>query len=435
MQVIAYLLFAATLGALILRQVLGRGPGIWAILIVAAAAFVVTGAIPPGAAAAAITDNLPVLALLLALFVFAVALEESGALDHLADWILGRSSRPGDLPFYLFVGFGVMGAFLLNDALVLLGVPLLLSISRRLRVEPTPLLLTLAFSVTVGSVALPVGNPQNILVALDSGLAAPTTAFLHYLLVPTIVNLLLGGLYLRWAFRAHWTTGPGPSTPPFPRIPFWPPGSVGSRILRFPVLLVFPVTMAVLIGSSLYASAVGTTAWPLDVVALAGALAVVLLRPDRIRMYRRINVSVLLLFVGLFIVVAGADRAGILGLFQSILPVAGPGRGTASIVGSILGSSLVGSQAVSNVPWVAFEIPILHTLGYGAGTPIAWMALAAGSTLVGNVTLLGAVSNLIIAQQVETAGQRFRLGPFVQYGLPLTGLTLGVLFLTLLIGI
>lgn len=435
MQLVADLLVSATLGGLILRQVLGRGPGIWIILVLAAAAMVAAGVISPEGAAGAVTANLPVFVLLLALFVFAVALEECGALDHLADWVLGRTGRRGDLPFYLFVGFGVMSAFLLNDALVLLGVPMILSLARRLRADPTPLLLTLAFSVTVGSVALPVGNPQNLLVALDSGLAAPVADFLRYLLVPTVVNLLLGGLYLRWVFRNRWGAAADPTVPAFPRIPLWPPGNGAARLVRFPVLVVFPVTFALLIGNNLYASFSGAAAWPLDEVALAGAVAVVLLRPDRLATYRRINWAVLGLFVGLFIVVAGAERAGALALLQSILPVAGPGRGSAAIVGSILGSSLVGAQAVSNVPWVALEIPIFRTLGYGAGTPVAWMALAAGSTLVGNVSLLGAVSNLIIAQQAESAGVRLRLGPFVRYGIPLTALTLGVLFLALLVGI
>ncbi len=435
MQTLALLLFAVTLGVVVLRQGLGRGPGIWLLLLAGAGAFVAAGVISPAAAAAALEQNAPVFGFLLALFVFAVALEESGALDHLAAWILGRTPQPADLPLYLFVGFGSLSAFLLNDALVLLGVPLFLSVARRLDSDPGPLLLTLAFSVTVGSVLTPMGNPQNLLVALDSGLSAPVTVFLRYLLIPTAVNLVLGGLYLRWAFRDRFPAGSAPGIRRFPRIPLWPAGPNGPRWRRHPVLLVFPATMAVLVGSNLYASVSGTTAWPLDEVALVGALAVVLLRPDRLAIYRRIRWSVLLLFVGLFVFVAGAEQAGVLGALQAVLPIAGPGRGTGAVVGSILLASFVGSQAVSNVPWVALEIPLFRSLGFAGTTPVAWTALAAGSTLVGNVSLLGAASNLIIGQQAEARGVPFRLLPFVRYGLPLTAITLGVLFLALYLGL
>lgn len=90
---------------------------------------------------------------------------------------------------------------------------------------------------------------------------------------------------------------------------------------------------------------------------------------------------------------------------------------------------------VSNVPWVALQIPVLSGLGYGPGTPIIWMALAAGSTLAGNVTLLGAASNLILVESAEKLGVHIRLGEFVRHGLPLAAITITVLVVCLGLGL
>jgi len=98
-------------------------------------------------------------------------------------------------------------------------------------------------------------------------------------------------------------------------------------------------------------------------------------------------------------------------------------------------AALGGSQLVSNVPWVALQIPVLNGLGYSGGTPVVWMALAAGSTLAGNVTLLGAVSNLIVVDSAEKLGVKIRLREFVRYGLPLTALSVLVLVGCLALGL
>ena len=81
--------------------------------------------------------------------------------------------------------------------------------------------------------------------------------------------------------------------------------------------------------------------------------------------------------------------------------------------------SLLDPQLVSNVPFVAIEIPLLHGLGYGAGATTMWLALAGASTLAGNINLLGAASNLILVERAESLGVRVRLTSFVRHALSL----------------
>jgi Na+/H+ antiporter NhaD/arsenite permease-like protein len=424
MNYLAALVLLATVGGVIARQLRGQGPPVWTIFLVGALAMVAVGGLSLGGAADAVARNLSVLIFLFALFVFAAGLEQAGALDHLARWILGRAGRPDDLPFVLFVAFGALSAFIINDALVLVGVPVLFAVARRLQVPAEPLLLTLAYAVTVGSVPTPFGNPQNLLVSLGSGIGAPVTTFLRWLLLPTVLNLVLGGLYLRWAFARPLRPSGTEVRTEVGKVPFFPAGGLGPLVRRYPSLVLFPVTQSLVNGPAV----------PLAAILLGGAAVALLVSPGRRGLLDRVDWSILLLFVGLFVVVAGAVAGGVLTGVSALLPVPGPGHPAAAI-GAVLLTSLGGSQVVSNVPWVGLQIPILQSLGYGGGTPALWMALAGGATLAGNATLLGAASNLIVVEQAELGGVRISLRRFVRYGLPLTAVTVAVLYACLLVGL
>jgi len=303
-----------------------------------------------------------------------------------------------------------------------------------LQVSAEPLLLTLAFSVTVGSVLTPFGNPQNLLVSLGSGMSAPVATFFRFLLLPTIVNLLLGGLYLRRVFGSEWAGAAQSGPTVSPRVRLFPRKGLLGQCIRFPALVLFPVTLLVLITVDVTSSVTNGTAVPLYAIALGGAVATLLLTRGRSELFARVDWSIIVLFAALFVVVAGAVAGGLLSGIEAILPIPGPSHPVAATA-AIIGSSLGGSQLVSNVPWVALQIPVMHSLGYGASTPWAWVALAAGSTLAGNLTLLGAASNLIVVEQAERAGVRIGLRRFVNVGLPLTAMTTAVLFAFLVVGL
>jgi Na+/H+ antiporter NhaD/arsenite permease-like protein len=425
-------IFGVTIGAVIVRQVLLRGPPVWAVLLVGALATVASGVLPLSGAAGALSGNLPVLVFLFALFVLAAGLEQAGALEHVAAWAVGRARNTQDLPLILFVALGALSAFIVNDALVLVGVPLLLALARRIRVSPLPLLLTLAFSASVGSVLTPFGNPQNLLVSLGSGMAAPVSTFLRYLLLPTILNLLVGGLYLRWVLGPALVQRAGPSASPA-EVPFLPRGDLIGLVRRFPSLVVFPATVVAMVVLDVGSAVARLPTVPLYVIALGGALIALGGSPGRGALLARVDWSILVLFGSLFVLVAGVVQGGVLSALVSVLPTLTPGQ--PSSLGVILLTSVAGSQLVSNVPWVALQIPALHSLGFGAQTPTAWLALAAGSTLAGNVTLLGAASNLIVVQQAERAGLRISLHRFVSVGVPLAVITVTVLFVCLWFGL
>jgi Na+/H+ antiporter NhaD/arsenite permease-like protein len=433
-DVVAITVFGVVFAAVLVRQIVGRGPGVWAIFLAGALGTVLTGVLTPDGAAGALDSDLPILLFLLPLFVFAQAFQASGALDHLARWLIARAPRPRDLPMVLFVGIGLVSAIFVNDAMVLVGVPLLVGVAARLRSDPKPLLLVLAFAVTVGSTLTPFGNPQNLLVAIAGGFPSPVATFLEYLAVPTAINLVVGGWFLRRVFRSsmppdddHFRSLRSPPTP------FFPAGGWGRRLREHPVLWTFPGTLIVLVTVDLVTALTHGPAIPSWEIALTGSAVLLVATPTRLRVLAGVNWRVLLLFVGLFVVVQGAVVGGVVAGVESVLPIPGPGHPVAVL--SIAGTSLVGSQAISNVPWVGLQIPVLTGLGYSASTPVAWVALAGASTLAGNLTFVGAASNLILVEAAEREGVRIRLGEFVRVGVPLTAITVAVLVGCLLLGV
>ncbi len=429
------MILAGVFGGVVARQLSGRGPGVPAIFLGGAFVTLAAGVLSVGAAEAALAASAPVLVFLFALFLFAAALERAGALDHLARWLIGRARTARDLPAVLFVGFGVASAFLLNDALVIIGVPALLLLARRLRAPALPLLLTLAFAVTVGSALTPFGNPQNLLVSVNSGVASPAATFLRYLLLPTAVNLGLGAWYVRRLYAREMPE----EAEEFARLraeapPLLPASGWGARLRRAPVLAIFPGTMVVMLTLDVTSVVTHRPPVPLWESALAGAVVLLLASPGRTRIARAVNWEILLLFAGLFVVVAGSFQGGVITALVSVFPIPGPSHPVPGML-AIAATSIAGSQLVSNVPWVALQVPLLAGLGYGGATPAPWMMLAATSTLAGNVTLLGAASNLIVAELAEKQGIVLSLSRFVRAGLPLAALTLVVVIGSLVVGL
>lgn len=433
---LAVAILALVFAAIIVRQLFGRGPPIWLIFAVGAVVTVLTGTLSPAGTYSALLQAAPVVLFLFALFLFAGALERHGVLDHLARWLLGRARTPSDLPLVIFVGFAIAAAFLVNDALVLLAVPLLYGVAQRAKIDAKPLLLAVAFAVTVGSALTPMGNPQNLLISISSGLQAPVASYLRYLLLPIAASVLLGALFLRWAFAGRM----GPSSPEYERLradapPFFPSGHWAARIVRYPVIVVFPATMILLITLDVISPTFGLAAIPIWEIALAGALLTLAISPKRVAMVQAVDTRILVLFAGLFVVVGGAVAGGVISGLDSLLPIPAAGGSSTAALPSIFATSVVAPQVVSNVPWVALQLPVLTGLGYGGSTPIAWVALGAASTLAGNVTILGAASNLILVDRAERQGIEIRLVEFMRYGLPIAALSILLTFVALWFGL
>jgi len=341
------------------------------------------------------------------MFVLGRALEMSGLVDGLTARAVSARVNPDLLVAGTLAGSGVASAFLMNDTVAVVGTPVAIGIARARGLAPRVFLLALAFGVTLGSVPSPIGNPQNLLIALHShaaggaALARPFPTFFAWLIVPTLASLLLAYAVLRVTFPGDFRPGlpqraeAGRRDPALARLAW---AALGVLVL--------------LIAARVVSSIGGNEGMRLTVIALVPAAILLLLSPRRFALASGADGRTLLFFAALFVVVAAVGASGVVADFAARL---GPG---VSEPGLVLVASGGLSQVVSNVPLVALYLRVLD--GTGA-SEAALMALAAGSTLAGNLTILGAASNVII---VEHAERRFsvRIGffEFLRAGAPVT---------------
>ena len=386
---------------------------IWQAMLLGAVAVLVTGQISPAEALKAI--NLDVILFLFGMFVVGQALEESGYLSHLSSRLFGRAKTVDSLLLLIMFGAGLLSVFLMNDTLAIIGTPVMLEIARKTGIRPKLLLLSLAFSVTIGSVMSPIGNPQNLLVAINGNIPNPFITFLRYLAVPTLVNLFLTYLILKFFYRRHLKNEPLT----YSADPITDQALAGlSKVsLIIIVVLVLAKIIVSLLGLNID--------FRLTYIALVAALPIILLSPHRLGIVRRIDWTTLIFFAAMFVLMQSVWDSG---YFQNVMANL---QLNLQSTGIIMAVSIVLSQLISNVPLVALYLPVLSHLG--AATK-EMMALAAGSTIAGNFSILGAASNVIIIQNAEKkAGETLTFWEFVRIGIPLTAVNALVYWLFFLL--
>ncbi|MBI3771592.1 MAG: anion transporter [Gammaproteobacteria bacterium] len=385
--VIVFLLIAA-------RRIGQLHVPMWLAMTLGAVTMLVTGSIGPRAALAAI--DLDVMVFLCGMFVVGEAMVGSGYLYVLADRWLCRVQRVDTLILTLLFGVGLMSAILMNDTLAIIGTPLAIKLAREHRLDPKLLLLTLAFAVTIGSVMSPIGNPQNLLIAIQGGMPEPFTRFLGALAIPTLINLLLCYAVLRWRWREQFRPHPlvhAEATLIDPALARW----VRLSLWIIMILIVIKISLVM----------AGSEGFRLSWIAIGGALPLLMLSSRRGELLRKTDWRTLIFFAAMFVLMNAVWQTG---FFQQFISAQNTDL---TAIPAVLGFSMIGSQLISNVPWVALYLPLLHELG---ANEAALMALAAGSTIAGNLLILGAASNVIMVQHAERQGVSVSFLDFARLG-------------------
>lgn len=396
----------AVFGLIAVRQIGSVRLQIWQIMLTGAVVVLFTGSITPARAVAAIDKD--VMFFLFGMFVIGQGLEDSGFLAHRSYAYFKRARSRDTLVLMVLFGGGVASAVLMNDTLAIVGTPVVLLLARKHAMRPAMLLLTLAFAITIGSVMSPIGNPQNLLIAVRGGVPQPFLTFLRWLLLPTALSLVGAFFLLRWMYPDDFHDAEL-------RHSQEPIRSRDMALLsRIALNIVF-----LLVGVKVVTGVMGKgDVVQLPHIALAGALPLLVGSRQRLRLLRRIDWKTLVFFAAMFVVMESVWDTGAVQRMLTELP--GDVRSTEMI----LVVSVVLSQLISNVPLVALYQPLM--MQAGAGVP-ELMALAAGSTLAGNLFILGAASNIIIIQKAEQkTGDTVSFLEFARSGIPLTALTVVV---------
>ncbi len=375
------------------------------ISLVGATALIVMGAIPLERAYASLDMN--TLVLLFSMMVINVNLRLSGFFRLVGSEVIRLARTPQQLLALIIVASGILSALFLNDTIVLMLTPLVVELTLALKRNPIPYLIGLVTAANIGSAATIVGNPQNMIIGVASQI--PFVAFTARLLPVSLAGLVvvwgvLAAIYPREISRRRF--GDDVYLP-------WEP--IYRPLLRKGLLAVGLMLIAFLAGV------------PVALAALAAASLLLITRrikPQRV--FNEVDVSLLVFFSGLFIVTGAIEESGLSEqLFAIGRPIAGQGMAALSLVAVVL------SNLVSNVPAVLLFRPFIPQL---ADPQRAWLTLAMATTFAGNLTLLGSVANLIVAEIAKGRGVHLGFVEYLKAGVPITvlSLLLGIAWLSLI---
>ena len=388
----AYLIFLASY----LVFALGKFPGLKidrpGAAIIGAVAMVAARIVQPGEALRFI--DFSTLVLLFSMMLIVGNLHLVGFFEWNAEVVLRRLKPAYLLPAVIFT-CGFLSAFFVNDIVCLVMVPFVLHITRRMRLQPLPYLLAVATASNIGSVATITGNPQNMLIGSFSGIRYRD--FLWHLAPVAFIGLFLDWAVLHWVHLRN--VGPLPAGQEVIPLP-----SLDLSRLTKPAIVVTAVVTGFFLGVP-----------PAMMAALGAAMLLVTRTLEPRQLYQEVDWGLLVFFVGLFLIVGGAENAGIV---RKLLDVAQHWNlqrlGVFTVVVGLL------SNVVSNVP----AVMLVKSLVPGFADPhTAWLALAMASTLAGNLTITGSVANIIV---VETARPDVEISfrDYLRAGLPITLATL-----------
>jgi len=339
--------------------------------------------------------NFDTIILLFGMMIVVANLQLSGFFSLVAASVVEHAHRPLLLLIAIVAVSGVFSAFFVNDTMCLVLTPLVLEIAVALRRNPVPYLLAVAMAANIGSVATITGNPQNMMIGSFSGIAYRD--FLASLAPVAAIGLILAVAFIFFSYRREFASAEKVTVEQ-------PAIQVDRRLMWKSILVALAMIVMFFIG------------WPVPKVAIvAGAVLLITRRVHPEKIYQRIDWPLLVMFSGLFIVIAGIEKTS---LETELAALAG--RMHLDNVFVLSGISAVLSNVVSNVPAVLVFKPFVGQL---ADPRRVWLVLAMSSTLAGNLTVVGSVANLIVIQQ---ASGRVKIGfwEYFRVGAPLAVATI-----------
>lgn len=429
---------------------------------------VVAGTLGPDEAFHAIEYE--TLALLWGMMVLVEYLKDDALFDIFINkfFIQNKNLTPTRLLWLLSISCGTMSALFTNDTMCIALTKTICYVCTQRGYHPGPQMVAIAMSANVGSAATLIGNPQNAIIAALSDV--PFAIFLMYSFIAMIVCLVIQTFALSVWFRndlsentafaaaakekmaesgMYGATGAGGAGEAAPLM-----GADDSEIMddvidtegnkiccfgpfqketnqkgfRYFLILIIVLTLAAFLADL-----------PIGWTAAAGGVAAMLFDsifnhrvPDRI--FARVNWELLVFFSGLFIVIEGLQQTMIPGqlldMVDEVMRV-----DTLEGVCAFTAIITVGCNIFNNVPLVLLvglalsydeddgtPIPFMESIG---DPDLAWIMLAWVSTVAGNLTLMGSVANLIVAEE----GKHYFEMSFPYYskfGFPITCVTLYV---------
>ena len=361
------------------------------------------------------------LGLLLGMMLIVNITRRSGLFQYVAIWSAKKvDARPWGILLMMSTVTAVFSAFLDNVTTVLLTVPVTLLITDELKVKPYPYLFAQIFASNIGGTATLIGDPPNIMIGSATGLTFNDFAIA---LTPVIVVVFVATmipLYYVWGRYLRATEENRRHVMSFNENE----AITDSRLLKQSLAVI-----ALVIAGFMLQRQTGIEPATTAIFGAAVLLLLDNLGKDSETQSKNVHGALseaewitLMFFLGLFILVFGVQKAGLINLLADALLKATGGDFNVTAL-AILWASAILSAFIDNIPFVATMIPLIKAMGPSLGGDAAllplWWALSLGACLGGNGTLIGASANLVVAGLAERAGTTFRFVEFLKVAFPL----------------
>ncbi|MFZ4291227.1 SLC13 family permease [Streptomyces cellulosae] len=360
-----------------------------------------------------------VIFLLLGMMLVVAVLKRTGVFEFIAIWAARRArGRPYRLMVLLVVATGFLSAWLDNVTTVLLIAPVTILVCRRLGVPVVPYLVAEVMACNIGGAATLIGDPPNIMIGSRANLSF--NDFLVHMTPIVVVLMIILVLMCRVMFRKAFHYDPERAES---LMELDPKAEIkDKRLLLISGVVIVAVMTCFVLHTWLHLEP--------SVVAMSGGLLLLALsRLSPGDVVKDVEWETLAFFAGLFVMVGGMVRTGIIGdLGELAAEATGGNLGTTAM--ALVFGSVVPSAIIDNIPFVASVSPIVSEIVASAGgvgeAEMLWWSFALGADLAGNATIIASSANVVVIGIAEREGHHISFWQFSKYGLIVTAVTVSV---------
>lgn len=354
--------------------------------------------------------------ILVSMMIFVAVVKKSGLFEYIA---VKAAKLSGGRPWVIMISFmlitAVLSAFLDNVTTVLLVGPMTFAVTKALKLDPVPFIITEIMASNIGGTGTLIGDPPNIMIGSSAHLS-----FVDFILnVGPPVLVVLGATITSFYF-IYGRKYPKVAED-FQELMIMDE----SKKIRDRTLMIKSVVMIVLLITAF--SCQDLLGLSSAVIALFFAVVMLLIGKQEIdRVIDEVEWPSIVFFIGLFIVVGGLQDSGVISLLANLIVDATAGRPVMTMI-IVLWSSALLSSFLDNIPFVATMIPLILTIeSMGVTIEPLWWALSLGACLGGNGTLIGASANVVLSGIAARQGYHVRFREYMKVGFPLMLMSVGI---------
>lgn len=349
-----------------------------------------------------------VIALLFGMMILINILSHTGLLTCIAIW--SAKSTNGN-PTKLLLAFGtlsgILSAFLDNVTTILLLGSITCVITRKLKLNPVPFLISEAICSNVGGTATLIGDPPNIMIGSAANLDfyAFLTNLSPFILIifPVILSTLL--LIYRNGFQLSEDAAKELATL-----------SAADAIRDRPLMIKALSVIALVIVGFIFHGSLNLEA---GAIAVSGA-SLLLIFENRKDVWNDVEWTTIFFFIGLYVIVGAVEATGALEMVAKDLLTLVGNHSPLAISVMLLWLSALCSAVIDNIPYTATVIPIVESIQSTDMNTTLWWALSLGACLGGNGSLIGATANVVAADIAHTNGEKISFAEFSFVGIIIT---------------